>query len=293
MKLRFTYGLALLLVLAATVAGLARRAPRANRPVRREIKAYCAANVLPVLRQQRQKLEPQLAAADRAQLAAYRLQLRALKEQGRTLRQAAAPAAGSTPGTRPALTDVQQQHAHDLHSQAQAIKRSLAQMAQKYNGPISQLTQEMQPQKEKWATDIKAIVAKNTTPDPPQQLAAGQGRKHEGGRLRRFFKPATFLLLDPNAPAGAHNKRGRANSSFYPNPAAATTQLEYEVKKAGPVSVDLFDKDGNKLRTLLPETQREKGSQRQQLDLSDLPAGTYFYKIVTRNGTQTKRFVKE
>ena len=102
-----------------------------------------------------------------------------------------------------------------------------------------------------------------------------------------------FLLLDPNAPADASGERGVGNSSFYPNPAAATTQLEYEVKKAGPVSVDLLDKDGNKLRTLLAETQQEKGSQHQSLDLSDLPAGTYFCKIVTRSGTQTKRFVKE
>ena len=46
------------------------------------------------------------------------------------------------------------------------------------------------------------------------------------------------------------------------------------MKKAGPVFVDLLDKDGNKLRTLLTETQQEKSRQRQELDLSDLPART-------------------
>ena len=291
MKSRFTYGLTLLLLLAATVAGLARRSPREPRPARREIRAYFAANVLPVLRQQRQKLEFQLAAPDRAQLATYRTQLRALKTQGRALRQAVAPTVGSTPGTRPVLTEAQREQAHQLRFQARGILLNVAQMAQKYDLAISQLAQEVQPLKEKWATDIKAIAAKNATPVQQAKLAAG--RRHGSGQLRRFFKPVMFLLLDPNATANAPGKRGIGSTSLYPNPAAATTQLEYEVKKAGPVSVDLLDRDGNKLRTLLPETQQEQGSQRQQLDLSDLPAGTYFYKITTKSGAQTKRFVKE
>ena len=294
MKLRFTSGLALLLILAATFTGLARRSPHENHPIRHEIRAYFAANVLPVLRQQRQKLEPQLTTADRTQLAAYRTQLRGLKEQGRTLRQAAALAAGSSPGTRPALTEAQREQLHQLRFQARSIMLSVAQMAQKYDHQISQLAEELQPQKDKWATDIKAIVAKNATPEQQQKLAAAKGRPGRGpAQLRRFFKPAMFLLMDPNAPADAPGERGIGTSSFYPNPAAATTQLEYEVKKAGLVSIDLLDKDGNKLRMLLPETPQEKGSQRQQLNLSDLPAGTYFYKITTKSGTQTKRFVKE
>ena len=299
MKLNSSKLLALLvlLVLSASVASRARggRHRGVDRPIHREIKAYFTANVLPVLRQQRQKLEPQLAAADRAQLATYRTQLRALNEQGQALRRSVVPEGSDSLATRPFLSDAQQQQAHDLRFRARGIMLNVAQMAQKYDGPISQLAQEVQPQKEKWTTDIKAIVAKNATPEQQQQLAAANGRRHGRGpgQLRRFFKPAMFLLLDPNAPADASGERGVGNSSFYPNPAAATTQLEYEVKKAGPVSVDLLDKDGNKLRTLLAETQQEKGSQHQSLDLSDLPAGTYFCKIVTRSGTQTKRFVKE
>ena len=294
MKLNALKMLALLLLLVAAAVAQARRSPREDRPIRREIKAYFQTSVLPVLRQQRQKLEPQLAAEDRAQLATYRAQLRALKEQGRALRQAAAPTTdGATPGARSALTEAQQQRAHELRFQARGIMLSVAQLAQKYDGPISQLAQEVQPQKEKWTADIKAIVAKNTTPEQQEKLAAGHGHWRGAGQLRRFFKPAMFLLLDPNAPTDAPGERGMGSTNFYPNPAAATTQLEYEVKKAGPVSVDLLDKDGNKLRTLLPETQQEKGPHTQALNLSDLPAGTYFYKIVTRSGTQTKRFVKE
>ncbi|WP_210517894.1 T9SS type A sorting domain-containing protein [Hymenobacter terricola] len=292
--------LVLLVVLSATIAGMARggRHQREDRPIRREIKAYFQANIMPVLRQQRQKLEPQLTAADHAQLATYRTQLRALKEQGQALRHSVMPTDGpATPATRPVLTEAQQKQAHQLRFEAKGIMLNVAQMAQKYDGAITQLTAEVQPQKEKWSTDIKAIVAKNATPEHQQKLAAFQGRMHERGGLRRFFKPAMFLLLDPNAPAAGSAERGVesgvGNTSFYPNPAAPTSQLDYEVKKAGPVTVDLLDKGGNKLRTLVSDASEEKGPHTQQLDLHDLPASTYFYKITTKSGTQTKRFVKE
>ncbi|MFC6224646.1 T9SS type A sorting domain-containing protein [Hymenobacter artigasi] len=288
--------LLLLVVLSATVVGVARggrHRQHEDRPIRREVRAYFQANVLPVLQQQRQKLEPQLTAADRTQLATYRTQLKALKDQGQALRRSVAPAGTAAPATRPALTEAQQKQAHDLRFQARGIMLNVAQMAQKYDAPIAQLTQEVAPQKEKWATDIKAIVAKTATPEQQQRMAAMQGRKHERGGLRRFFKPAAFLLLDPNAPAANKNEQGVGNTSFYPNPAAPTSQLDYDVRKAGPVTIDLLDKDGNKLRTLVSEASQEKGPQTQQLDLHDVPAGTYFYKITTKGGTQTKRFVKE
>jgi hypothetical protein len=288
--------LLLLVVLSATVVGVARggrHRQHEDRPIRREVRAYFQANVLPVLQQQRQKLEPQLTAADRTQLATYRTQLKALKDQGQALRRSVAPAGTATPATRPTLTEAQQKQAHNLRFQARGIMLNVAQMAQKYDAPIAQLTQEVAPQKEKWATDIKAIVAKTATPEQQQRMAAMQGRKHERGGLRRFFKPAAFLLLDPNAPAANKNEQGVGNTSFYPNPAAPTSQLDYDVRKTGPVTIDLLDKDGNKLRTLVSEASQEKGPQTQQLDLYDVPAGTYFYKITTKGGTQTKRFLKE
>ncbi|WP_216726643.1 T9SS type A sorting domain-containing protein [Hymenobacter siberiensis] len=288
--------LLLLVVLSATVVGVARggrHRQHEDRPIRREVRAYFQANVLPVLQQQRQKLEPQLTASDRIQLATYRTQLKALKDQGQALRRSVAPAGTATPATRPTLTEAQQKQAHDLRFQARGIMLNVAQMAQKYDAPIAQLTQEVAPQKEKWATDIKAIVAKTATPEQQQRMAAMQGRKHERGGLRRFFKPAAFLLLDPNAPAANKNEQGVGNTSFYPNPAAPTSQLDYDVRKTGPVTIDLLDKDGNKLRTLVSEASQEKGPQTQQLDLHDVPAGTYFYKITTKGGTQTKRFLKE
>ena len=262
-------------------------------PARREIRTYIEANVQPVLQQQRQKLEPQLTAADRTQLATYRTQLRALKEQGQALRRNARPDGTTAPASRPSFSEEQRQQAHELRSQARGIMLSVAQLAQKYDGAIAQLAQEVQPQKEKWAADIQALVAKNATPEQQQRLAGFHGRRREHGPLRRFFRPALFLLMDPGAPASGPANRSLGNTSFYPNPAAPTSQLTYDVKKAGPVTIDLLDKNGNKLRTLATEAAAETGSHTQVLDLRDLPAGTYFYKITTKSGSETKRFVKE
>ena len=280
--------LVLLLVAVFTTSGVGfaqsgQDHPRHDRPAHREAKAYYQANVLPVLRRQRQKLETQLTAEDRTQVVTYRTQLQALKQQGRALRQSLAPA--TAPGaTRPTLSDAQRR----------AIMLNVAQLAQKYDAPIRQLAQEVQPQKEKWSTDLKAIVLKNATPEQRERMAAHGERMHHHGRARRFFKPAIFLLLDPNAAAtGQSNERSLGSTSFYPNPAAATSTVEYSVKKAGPVTIDLLDKNGSKLHTLAAETNVEKGAHTQSIDLRDVPAGTYFYKITTKSGSETKRFVKE
>ncbi len=287
--------LVLLLMLATTAVTIARggfgHRFGPHTPLRHDIKAYVDANVLPVLRQQRQKLETQLAPADQAQIVAYRAQLKALKTQGQDLRQRLRPA-DAAPGTRPTpLPEAQRQQVQALRLQARQIMLSVAQLALKYDANIQKLAAEIQPQKAQWTADIQAIVAKDATPEQQARLARWQGFAARRGGLSHLFKPAAFLLLDPNGPA--ENATPLGGTSLYPNPAVATTQLQYDVKKAGNVSVELLDGTGTTLRTLIPETQQEKGTYSQSLDLSDLPKGTYFYKIITKSGSETKRFVKE
>ncbi|WP_426060880.1 T9SS type A sorting domain-containing protein [Hymenobacter sp. B1770] len=288
MKTKASYLLTLaLLVLLATSAAASGPGPRHRRPVNPEITAYHRANIQPVLRQQRQKLEAQLAPADRTHLATYRTQLKALRDQQLALRPSTPPA----DGTRPQLTDAQREQRQQLHSQAKAIRQSVAQLAQKYETSIQQLAKEVESQNEKWATDLQALATKNATPQQQERMATHHSRMRHHGGAHRFFTPTRFLLMNPNAPAATERSLG--STSFYPNPVAATSQLAYDVKKAGPVTVELLDGKGNKLRSLLPTTEQEKGAYIQQLDLRDLPAGTYFYNITTKSGSETKRFMKE
>jgi hypothetical protein len=283
--------LALAALLSTSVATHAQSGQRhEDRPARREVAAYYQANVLPVVRQQRQKLEAQLSGPDRAQLTTYRSQLKDVQARGKALRQSLHPA-GTPAGTRPELADAQRQQMQQLRTETRDIMQRVAQLAKQYETNIAQLAREVEPQKEKWAADIKAIVSKNATPEQQENTSHHGHRMHGDGQMRPYFRPVAFLLMEPGGPVTTGS--GIGSTSFYPNPAGATSQLAFDVKKAGTVSVDLLDKNGSKLRTLVPAFQAEPGARTQQLDLHDLPAGTYFYKITTPSGSETKRFVKE
>ena len=47
------------------------------------------------------------------------------------------------------------------------------------------------------------------------------------------------------------------------------------------------------LRSVAREAKQEKGRHTVRASLTDQPVGTYLYKITTRSGSETRRFVKE
>ncbi|UOQ67384.1 T9SS type A sorting domain-containing protein [Hymenobacter volaticus] len=302
MKTTLFKSLALVFALLTTALTVPARAgqPKDNHPVRREMQAYIEQNMLPVVRQQRQKLETQLATADKAQLAIYRTQLKEVRQRSQALRQSfrntpsAAPNTTEPTSPRTPLSEAQQQQLQQLRTETRTIMQQVNQMAEKYASNISQVLQEVQPQKEKWATDMQAIVVKNTTPEQQEKLSHFRGgRMHHRVGAGRLLRPTAFLLLDPAAPTATPTTSDLGSTSLYPNPAVATNQLEYTVTKAGPVTVELLDGRGNTVRTVAQEVKEEKGVHTLQVHLADLPKGTYYYKITTRTGSETKRFVKE
>ncbi|QJX47713.1 T9SS type A sorting domain-containing protein [Hymenobacter taeanensis] len=260
------------------------------KPTRRAVLAYVQQNVLPVVRQQRQKLEPQLSTSDKAQLAIYRTQLQELRQRGKALRQSFRTA-GTAQGTRPELTETQKQELQKLRTDQKALMQEVGKLGQKYEGDIARLAQEIQPQREKWSADLKNLVVQNAKPEQQER------RKHLGGKIRhnnpttQYFRPAMFLLMKADAPATSAT--ASAGSAVYPNPVAPTSQLEYEVKKAGPVTIDLLDSKGNTVRNVAREANKEKGTYTLPVSLSDLTNGTYYFKITTKGSAETKRFVKE
>ncbi|AIZ63416.1 hypothetical protein PK28_06420 [Hymenobacter sp. DG25B] len=285
-----------LAVLLLTTASFAQNRRPAKSPARQEMHAYLQQTVMPVVRQQRQKLETQLSATDKTQLTAYRGQLQAMRKQDKQLRRSfrAANQPQQVQGqAKVTLTDAQKEQLKALRTQRRAILEQVKPLAQKYQAAISQLAAEVQPQQVQWQTDMQAIRAKYPAATP-ENAPAKAGRKHSG--QRRYFQPVSFLLLNPNAPTHSrHDKQQPAvgdEASVYPNPVAATSQLTYEVKKAGPVTVELLDGRGSALRTVVNQKQN-KGTYSQAVQVDDLARGTYFFKITTRSGVETKRFVKQ
>ena len=273
--------------------------------LRKQEQEYVQAKVLPVLRQQRQKLEQELSTAERTQLATYRTQLNALNQRQQVLHQAALAqnwSAVSDSITRRYSRPVPSPDMLAAQAERREIMLAVAQLANKYEASIVRLATEIQSQQAQWATDLRAIMVKNHPNVRLEHAVQPQGAvsptvhyRHPArfhyGETRLINRPAAFLLMAPGAAEPATDLS--LGTSLYPNPVVATSQLQYAVESTGPVTVQLLDKNGNTLRTVVQAASQEKGNYTQPLDLSELANGTYFYKVMTRAGTETKRFVKE
>jgi len=295
----FLLFLVVLILTAGYVGAFAQRPGRgADRPARKELRTYYTENVLPVVRAQRQKLEVQLTAEDKAALATYRTQLQASRQKGQALRQSLHSASPSPSDqakpARPELTEAQRQQLQQQRTETRAVMEKVVELAKKYDTNIKQLSAEVEPQREKWIADTKAIAAKYATPEQQEKIAHFAGGRHlrGTGELGHYFRPSVFLLMNPEAPTAA-TPASTLGTSVYPNPSTATTQLEYAVSKAGPVTIELLDGRGNILRKVIDQQHKDKGAQVLVVNVEDLPNGTYYYKITTRTGSETKRFVKQ
>lgn len=76
---------------------------------------------------------------------------------------------------------------------------------------------------------------------------------------------------------------------IFPNPAHDFVTIEFSVASGNPQDVAVFNTDG---RLVLNRKINQKGNVRQKLDISHLPAGTYFLKIKTGTAIRSGRFVK-
>ncbi len=77
------------------------------------------------------------------------------------------------------------------------------------------------------------------------------------------FKP-TYLSIEP----------------LIPNPASSSAIVNYTVPTEAPVMLELYNELGQKVRTLVAEVQKQ-GDYQVSLDVSTLPAGTYFLRLAS------------
>lgn len=80
-------------------------------------------------------------------------------------------------------------------------------------------------------------------------------------------------------------------SQNYPNPFNPTTTINYSVPSYTHVSLKVYDVLGREVMTLVDE-EKSVGNYTVKFDGSDLPSGTYFYRLQTDNGfVETKKMV--
>ena len=76
----------------------------------------------------------------------------------------------------------------------------------------------------------------------------------------------------------------------YPNPFNPSTRITYFLPEEGFVSIKIYDFLGREIETLVNDFQ-ETGSYQIDFDASNLSSGTYFYTMVAKNYTSTKKMV--
>lgn len=78
----------------------------------------------------------------------------------------------------------------------------------------------------------------------------------------------------------------------YPNPFNPSTTIQYTLNESTQVKLTVYDRLGREVVTLVDESQ-SAGTYTVNFDASNLPSGTYFYRIKTPSKTEVKKMVFE
>lgn len=76
----------------------------------------------------------------------------------------------------------------------------------------------------------------------------------------------------------------------YPNPFNPSTKISFDIPEKSPVELVVYDIQGKKVVTLVNET-LESGNYSVEFNAGQLPSGTYLYKIVAGEFTDTKKMI--
>jgi len=76
----------------------------------------------------------------------------------------------------------------------------------------------------------------------------------------------------------------------FPNPATDFTTIQFKINNTNLVDITLKDSQGRTLKTLLHE-ERPEGSHIIKVNVSDLPAGIYFYQLKTGFFKETRKLI--
>ncbi len=79
-------------------------------------------------------------------------------------------------------------------------------------------------------------------------------------------------------------------SQNYPNPFNPTTTINYSIRKAGLVKIELYNTLGQKVRTLVNEA-KPAGTYRLEVRANELTSGLYFYRLTAGDFVQTRKMV--
>lgn len=98
------------------------------------------------------------------------------------------------------------------------------------------------------------------------------------------------LATSTTSNAVVANKFENVHSYSYPNPFSGKTTISYVVPQDGAVQVNVYDLLGKKVKTLVAENVKA-GTHTTTFDGSNLPGGTYIYRIEAGNKVYTNKMI--
>jgi hypothetical protein len=98
-----------------------------------------------------------------------------------------------------------------------------------------------------------------------------------------FFGPTELIIYDPDNPETPEVPEQYNLKQNYPNPFNPETNIAYDIKQAGNVTIEVFNMKGQKVRTLVDEN-KEAGTHTVEWNGVDdnnqsISSGIYFYKM--------------
>jgi len=274
-----------------------RRAERAQ--LREALQEYHQENILPVLKQQREKLEAQISQEDKALIDELRAEQSAMREKMQ--------AAKGDPEKMRALRDEMKAHREEMEQ--------MRGLVEKYEADIERLFTGIIDQRQQWREDLRQIheqyrpergerARRHRMEGPPPQRQGREGKPGMRRGMHRGMGPGAgamapigkgmFLLLDPDAtdplPFRGGQLMPQIDTEIFPNPARQANTVNYQLETAGEVRIELRDNEGRLVKVLLDEY-RAAGEHNLEVDLSGLAAGVYYYTISSPDGQVTKKVV--
>lgn len=248
--------------------------------INKEIKKYQQENILPIIQEQRKKLDYLLSNDDKKIIAEMRLLNKEMRYQLKG--------------------DIQKMKIEKKENEKKNyknFKQKMKTIVDNNQTIISESFSPIQAQQEKWKTDLKNIRNKYLI-----ENEEGRNHFHKNRELRSFLMErnkktdVNFLLFDylqdaTENPKATNNKV--ANSlNIYPNPIKSTSNISYELNKTSSVTILVLNNKSETIKVLLKD-EKLNGQQKHEFDLSDLEKGDYFYQIIINKEIINKKIVKE
>jgi hypothetical protein len=291
-------------------------------PIREEVKEYILENVIPVIREQRTKLNHHLSSEEALKIDGYRSELNEYRNMRNTLIK-------DLPKGSPSDMSLEKREEmmENRKEQMRAHRKIMIEVfgiVDKHEDEIDGLLGPIEEKMPQWMEDIRKIISESK--DHYQRPyngnnsirrgfgAAGgpgyRGFEGAGGPGYRGFggaggpgyraymggmfplSPERFVLFDPESIDGIFKREFSISPSLYPNPSNGMVNIDIDIDKQEHVLISLYDRQGTRIKDLINKN-LDKGDHELIFDLSDLSNGIYFYHIHINEEIQKGRIIIE